>query len=72
MKDLGGLSACLHSGCTVHFHPSLSPRPSFRFSEGETNEMVEQNYDLNLKYDLYTFVFIYIYLCEGGEVTNYL
>ena len=34
--------------------------------------MVEQNYDLNLKYDLYTFVFIYIYLCEGDEVTNYL
>ena len=26
--------AHLHSVCTVHFHPSLSPRPSFRFSEG--------------------------------------
>jgi len=24
----------LHSGRSVHFHPSLSPRPSFRFSEG--------------------------------------
>ena len=34
--------------------------------------MVEQNYDLNLKYDLYTFVFIYIYLCEWDEVANYL
>ena len=21
----------LHSGCTIHFHPSLSPRPPFRF-----------------------------------------
>jgi len=28
--------ACLHSGCSVHFRPSLhvSLRPSFRFSEG--------------------------------------
>ena len=26
--------AHLHSGRSVHFRPSLSPRPSFRFSEG--------------------------------------
>jgi len=26
--------ARLHSGRSVHFHPSLSPRPSFRFYEG--------------------------------------
>ena len=28
------LEVCLHSGHTVHFCPSLSPRPSFQFSKG--------------------------------------
>jgi len=29
------LEACLHSGCSVHFRPSLSSRPSFYdFSKG--------------------------------------
>jgi len=28
----------LHSGCMVHFRPSLSPRPSFQFLWGSGSE----------------------------------
>jgi len=30
--------AHLHSGRSVHFRPSLSPRPSFRFFRGSGSE----------------------------------
>ena len=34
MQSWNQSDACLHSGRTVHFHPSLSPRPSFQFFRG--------------------------------------
>jgi len=33
--------ARLHAGRSVHFRPSLSPRPSFRFSEGLVPRLLE-------------------------------
>jgi len=33
--------AHLHSGCTVHFHPVLSPRPSFWFFKGPGSETAD-------------------------------